>query len=85
MDEANRPQQKFKKTYDPNGYVDVYKTHYSIENGKILGDRVLTYVTPRIAEIDTLEEFDFLEYQICKNPTLASRLFKWGMSSYWEL
>ncbi len=76
LDEANRPRQEFKKTYDPNGYVDVYKTHYIIENGKILGDRVLAYITPRITEIDSLEEFDFLEYQVYKNPTLVSRLFK---------
>ena len=75
LDEANRPRQEFKKTYDPNGYVDVYKSRYIIENEKILGDRVLAYITPRIAEVDTLEEFDFLEYQIYKNPTLVSRLF----------
>ena len=76
LDEANRPRQEFKKTYDPNGYVDVYKTHYIMENGKILGDRVLAYITPRITEVDTLEEFDFLEYQVYKNPTLVSRFFK---------
>jgi len=76
LDEANRPRQEFKKTYDPNGYVDVYKTHYIMENGKILGDRVLAYITPRITEIDSLEEFDFLEYQVYKNPTLVSRFFK---------
>ncbi len=76
LDEANRPRQEFKKTYDPNGYVDVYKTHYIIENGKILGDRVLAYITPKITEVDSLEEFDFLEYQIYKNPTLVSKLFE---------
>ena len=76
LDEANRPRQEFKKTYDPNGYVDVYKSRYIVENGKILGDRVLAYITPRIAEVDTLEEFDFLEYQVYKNPTLVSRLFE---------
>ena len=85
LDEANRPRQEFKKTYDPNGYVDVYKTHYIMENGKILGDRVLAYITPRITEIDSLEEFDFLEYQVYKNPTLVSRLFEQGMSNNWEL
>ena len=76
LDEANRPRQEFKKTYDPNGYVDVYKTSYIIENRKLLGDRVIAYVTPPIAEVDTLEEFDFLEYLVCKNPTLVSRLFE---------
>lgn len=76
LDEANRPRQEFKKTYDPNGYVDVYKTSYIIENKKLLGDRVLAYITPSIAEVDMLEEFDFLEYQVYKDPTLVSRLIK---------
>jgi len=76
LDEANRPRQEFKKTYDPNGYVDVYKTSYIVENRKLLGDRVLAYITPCITEVDTLEEFDFLEYQIYKDPTLVSRLIR---------
>jgi len=76
LDEANRSRQEFKKTYDPNGYVDVYKTSYIVENRKLLGDRVIAYITPPIAEVDTLEEFDFLEYLVCKNPTLVSRLFE---------
>lgn len=76
LDEANRPRQQFKKTYDPNGYVDVYKSYFVIENGRLLGNRVLAYITPKIAEVDTLEEFDFLEYLVQKNPALIDRLFK---------
>jgi CMP-N,N'-diacetyllegionaminic acid synthase len=75
LDAANRPRQEFKKTYDPNGYVDVYRSRYIIENRKILGNRVHAYITPFITEVDTLEEFEFLEYQIHKNPRLVSRLF----------
>ena len=76
LDDLNRPRQEFVKTYDPNGYVDVYKTSYIIDNKKLLGDRVLAYITPRITEVDTMEEFDFLEYQVSKNPTLVSRLIR---------
>ena len=68
--------QEYEKTYDPNGYVDVYRSHFVIGNGKLLGDRVLAYITPKISEVDTLEEFEFLEYQAQKNPVLVSRFLK---------
>jgi len=76
LDAANRPRQEFKKTYDPNGYVDVYKSHYVMENKKLLGDRVLAYITPRVAEVDTLEELNFLEYQLSKKTGMVSVLFE---------
>jgi len=76
LDQANRPRQEYEKTYDPNGYVDVYRSHFVIGNGKLLGDRVLAYITPKISEVDTLEEFEFLEYQAQKNPVLVSRFLK---------
>jgi len=76
LDQANRPRQMFRKTYDPNGYVDLYRSQFVIENGKLLGDHVLAYITPKISEVDTMVEFEFLEFQAHKNPILISRLFK---------
>ncbi len=73
---ANRPRQEFKKTYDANGYVDVIKTSYVITNKKIHGDHVIGYITPRIFEVHTLKDFEYLEYQIARNPALVNRLFK---------
>ncbi len=73
---ANRPRQEFKKTYDANGYVDVIKTSYVIANEKIHGDHVIGYITPRVFEVHTLEDFQYLEYQIARNPVLVKRLFK---------
>ncbi len=75
LDAANRPRQQFPKTYIANGYVDIYKSSYVVKNKKILGDRVIAYVTSRICEVDTLEDFDYLEYQVAKNPTIINRLF----------
>lgn len=75
LDAANRPRQQFPKTYIANGYVDIYKSSYVVENKKILGDKVIAYVTSRICEVDTLEDFDYLEYQVVKNPTIINRLF----------
>lgn len=75
LDIANDPRQRFKKTYQANGYVDVIKTEYVIENKKLHGDHVLAFVTPHVIEIDTAEDFDYLEYQVVKNPTIINKLF----------
>jgi len=76
IEAANRPRQEFKKTYDANGYVDVIKTSYVIANKKIHGDHVIGYITPRVFEVHTLEDFEYLEYQIARNPALVKRLFR---------
>lgn len=75
LDVFNKPRQSFKKTYQANGYVDVIKTAYVIENNKLHGDHVIAFVTPRIFEVDTLEDFDYLEYQVAKNPAIVKNLF----------
>jgi len=75
LDEANKPRQHFPKTYVANGYVDIYKSLYIEKNGKILGDKVIAYRTPPISEIDTLDDFDYLEFQAARNPEIIERLF----------
>lgn len=76
IDSANRPRQEFKKTYDANGHVDVYRSAYIKKNKKLLGNPVIAYITPQVAEVDTVEDFDYLEYQVAKYPELVSRLFE---------
>ena len=75
IEQTGRPRQEYKKTYEGNGYVDVIKSSYVLENYKIHGDRVIAYVTPRIFEADTPEDFSYLEYQVTSNPMLVKRLF----------
>lgn len=75
LDAVNQPRQVFPKTYVANGYVDIYKSSYVVKNKKILGDKVIAYITPRIFEVDTLEDYDYLEYQVEKNPVIVERLF----------
>lgn len=76
IEAANRPRQEFRRTYNANGYVDIIKVSYVIANKKIHGDRVIGYITPCIFEADTLEDFQYLEYQIAENPMLIKKLFK---------
>jgi N-acylneuraminate cytidylyltransferase len=75
VEAAGRPRQEYKKTYKGNGYVDIIKSSYVLKNCKICGDRVIAYVTPRVFEADTIEDFDYLEYQVARDPMLVKRLF----------
>ena len=75
LDAFNDPRQKFEKTYQANGYVDVIRTSYVIENNKLHGDHVIAFVTPRVTEVDTVDDFDYLEYLVSKDPMIVNRLF----------
>lgn len=76
LDTANNPRQKFRDTYCANGYIDVIRTAYVLENKKIHGGRVLAYITPRAVEVDTIDDFEYLEYWVERNPAFVNRLFK---------
>jgi CMP-N,N'-diacetyllegionaminic acid synthase len=75
LDAANNARQAFPKTYIPNGYVDVLSTAFIRQSRLLHGDHVMPFVTPTVAEVDTEDDFDFLEYQITREPTLSTCLF----------
>lgn len=58
----NLPRQAFEPVYIPNGYVDIFKTSFVLKSSSLLGDRIMGFVTPPIEEIDTVEQFNYLEY-----------------------
>ena len=62
----NLPRQSFPKAYYPNGYVDIVKTSYIRESGKLHGPRMLGFITPVTAEVDRIEDFDFIEFQVAR-------------------
>ena len=64
LDKANDPRQVFQKTYMANGYVDIIKTSLVKEKGIIHGHKVMPFLTPVTYEVDTLDDFRFLEYLI---------------------
>ena len=76
IEAANLPRQAFNKTYQANGYVDVIKTAYIIENNKLHGDQVIAFVTPRVVEVDTVADFYYLEYLAAKESAIVDALFK---------
>ena len=76
LDDANTSRQWFPKTYSPNGYVDILRTSHILKNHLLHGNRVMGYVTDFAIEVDTIDDFEFLEWQIKSNNKLINSLFR---------
>ncbi|MBF0546923.1 MAG: acylneuraminate cytidylyltransferase family protein [Candidatus Riflebacteria bacterium] len=63
-DFINQPRQIFPDVYIPDGYVDVLKSDFIVKNKIMYGDRMLGFVSPTCTEIDSLEDFEYLEFQM---------------------
>ena len=74
-DKANLPRQAFPKTYVANGYVDVLDPNYILNENKLHGDKILAFQTPVVTEVDSVEDLEYLEWQITKNPQLLKTVF----------
>ncbi len=63
----NLPRQEIIKTFKPNGYIDIIKVE-TFKNGlSFHGDNILSFITNSVIEIDSIEEFEYLEYLYNKN------------------
>ncbi len=67
-DYHNLPRQAFPPAYHPNGYVDIVKTDFVRLSNSVHGPRILGFVTPVAIEVDTKEDFDYLEYRMERDP-----------------
>jgi len=65
-DSLNDPRQGFPQVYIPNGYVDVLRASFVRSAGKIHGDNMRGFVTPVCSEVDTQEDFAYLEYELSR-------------------
>jgi len=75
IDAANRPRQRYPKTYHANGYADVFGVEYVRTHCVLFGGRVRAFITPRTTEVDTEEDLNYLEYEVRKHESLIGRLF----------
>lgn len=66
MDLLNQPRQMFPTVYVPDGYVDVLRTSFIETVGAMHGQRVLGFISPVCREVDTIEDFEALEFQVTK-------------------
>lgn len=63
-DIANTARQNFPKVYIPDGYVDVLKSSYIIENQKLHGENMLGFISPMCSEIDTIDDLEYIRFLI---------------------
>lgn len=62
---ADGPRQSYPKTYAANGYIDIVHSREWKES--LHGDRVYAFVTNYAPEIDTMDDFNYIEYLMTKN------------------
>ena len=74
-DKANLPRQSFPKTYVANGYIDILDPNYILKENKLHGHKILAFQTPVVTEVDSIEDLEYLEWQITKQPHLLKTVF----------
>ena len=62
MADTNESTQLLPKTYKANGYVDVILPKEGKIPASVYGDRCIPFVTPRTIDIDTMEDFKYVEW-----------------------
>jgi len=62
----NLPRQNFPPVYQPNGYVDIIKSETVLKLKSLHGPKILSFITPDVGEIDTIDDFDYIEYMFQK-------------------
>lgn len=63
-EQANSGRQFFQQVYIPDGYVDVLRTEFVVNNGYLHGDMMYGFESPFCVEVDTLADFHMLEYEL---------------------
>ena len=77
LDEGNIPRQNYTDTYEANGHIDVLRSDFILKNpGKVHGDRVLAKIIKHTSDVDSEEDFKYLEYEVANYPELFNRLFQ---------
>ncbi len=63
-DVSNLPKETFQQVYIPNGYVDILKRSVVMGADTIHGESMLSFVSPVVNEVDSIEEFQYIDYQL---------------------
>jgi len=66
----NLPKEAFDAVYVPDGYVDVLKYSYIDSGSQIHGNKMIGFESPVSTEVDSIEELDYIAYQLNKNGSM---------------
>ena len=72
IDSQNNARQEFPKTYVANGYVDILSAKFIKEKKILHGNKCFAYKTDFCIEVDTIDDFSLLEFEITRKPELLS-------------
>lgn len=75
----NLPRQKFPSAYHPNGYVDIVQPVFIKKSGRLYGSKIVSFITPKVTEIDTLDNFEYLEDTIKKH---GGRVYQYLLKNF---
>ena len=75
-EDINKPRQLFPDVYVPDGYVDILKTSFIRESGILHGEKMLGFISPQCHEVDTFEDFEFLQFEIERNGSFLYNYLK---------
>ena len=78
-EDLNGGRQGFPDVYIPDGYVDVLKTEFILENGILHGDKMLAFESPMCYEVDTLNDLELIRYMVNKD---GSQLYDYLKRNY---
>jgi CMP-N,N'-diacetyllegionaminic acid synthase len=70
----NLPKEAFDVVFIPDGYVDIVRRSFVMTNLAIHGDKMIGFESPVSTEVDSIEEFEYIQYQLDKK---GSRLLKY--------
>jgi CMP-N,N'-diacetyllegionaminic acid synthase len=65
-EKVNLPRQSFPTVYMPDGYVDIVRSSCILNEGSLHGNHMLVFESPYCVEVDTKDDFNYLEYQLKK-------------------
>ena len=63
-EDYNLPKEVFEQVYIPDGFVDVVKSSFVMNSQEIHGDKMIGFESPVCSEVDSAEEFDYIQYQL---------------------
>lgn len=63
-EQINAPRQSFSNVYIPDGYVDIIKTSFVVNSHQLHGNHMIGFISPDCVEVDSIKEFEFLEYEL---------------------
>ena len=80
----NLPRQAFPAAYHPNGYADILRSEFVMRQESLHGPFILAFVTPPAVEIDTPEDFAYLDYVVERKGHSLERYWKAGPARHRE-